>query len=91
MNTQSLLNLGIPRGEAVQFAKKFIHLFISAGGASGELEDEILKIVATPELYLSDELRAPLAHALFCPAFIPRPEAAPWRQWGVDLEADAVR
>jgi len=91
MNTQNLVNLGIPRGEAIQFAKKFIHHFITAGGAGWQLEDEILKIVADPGAYLSDELRAPLAHAIYRPAFIPRTEAAPWRQWGVDLEADAVR
>jgi len=91
MNTTNLVNLGIPRGEAIQFAKKFIHHFITAGGAGWQLEDEILKIVADPGAYLSDELRAPLAHAIYRPAFIPRTEAAPWHQWGVDLEADAVR
>jgi tRNA-splicing ligase RtcB len=44
-----------------------------------------------PSAFFADELRAPLARAIYRPAFTPRAEPAPWRQWGEDLEADAVR
>ncbi len=39
----------------------------------------------------ADELRAPLARAIYRPAFTPRAELAPWRQWGEGLEAEAVK
>src|SRR5215207_6810484 len=56
-----------------------------------ELENEIAQIVANPSAFFGDELRAPLARAIYRPAFIPRAELAPWRQWGEGLEADAVK
>lgn len=47
--------------------------------------------MADPSAYFKDRLRAPLARALYRPAFTPRADLAPWRQWGDDLEAHAVR
>src|SRR5207249_4929206 len=35
--------------------------------------------------------RAPMARAIYRPAFTPRAELAPWRQWGEGLEAEAVK
>ena len=55
------------------------------------LEVEIFNIVANPPAFFEDELRAPLARAIYRPAFTPRAELAPWRQWGEGLEAEAVK
>lgn len=91
MKSKDLIHLGIPEGESIQLAQQFIRDFIAAGNESEQLGDEIFHIIADPSAFFSDNLRAPLARALYRPAFTPRAELAPWRQWGTDLEADAVR
>jgi tRNA-splicing ligase RtcB len=91
MKSKDLIHLGIPEGESIQLAQQFIRDFIAAGNESERLGDEIFHIIADPSAFFSDNLRAPLARALYRPAFTPRAELAPWRQWGTDLEADAVR
>ena len=91
MKSKDLIHLGIPEGESIHLAQQFIRDFIAAGNESEHLGDEIFHIIADPPAFFSDNLRAPLARALYRPAFTPRAELAPWRQWGTDLEADAVR
>ena len=100
MNTKDLIQLGVPLGEPIRLAHEFIQNFIAQGkgGAlpSGlelveRLEAEIFNIVANPPAFFADELRAPLARAVYRPAFTLRAELAPWRQWGEGLEAEAVK
>jgi tRNA-splicing ligase RtcB len=91
MNTQDLIRIGVPAGEAVHLAHEFIRNYMAQGGAGAQLEGEVTKIVAEPAAYFADELRAPFAQALSRPAFVPRAEPAPWRQWGSDLDANAVQ
>ena len=91
MNTKDLINLGVPAGEAMQLAHEFIRSYIAAGYEGARLADEIFQIVADPSAFFADDLRAPLARGIYRPAFTPRAELAPWRQWGEGLEADAVR
>ncbi len=91
MKTKDLIHLGVPEGEAMHLAHEFIKNYISAGNEGAGLHDAVIQIVANPSAYFSDDLRAPFARALYRPAFTPRAELAPWRQWGTDLEADAVR
>jgi tRNA-splicing ligase RtcB len=91
MNTKDLINLGVSEGEAMQLAHEFIRSYIAAGYEGARLADEIFQIVADPSAFFADDLRAPLARAIYRPAFTPRAELAPWRQWGEGLEADAVR
>ena len=99
MNTKDLIRLGVPVGEPIALAHEFIQNFIAQGndGAlpSGlelveRLEGEIFNIVANPPAFFADKLRAPLARAIYRPAFTPRADIAPWRQWGEGLEAEAV-
>jgi tRNA-splicing ligase RtcB len=91
MNTKDLIRLGVPAGEPVARAHEFIQNFLAQGNDGAQLEVEILRIVADPSAFLSDALRAPLARAMYRPAFTPRAELAPWRQWGEGLEAEAVK
>ena len=92
MKTKDLIHLGVPDGgEAMQLAHEFIRGYITAGNDGSALGDEIFQIVADPSAFFDDALRAPLARALYRPAFTPRAELAPWRQWGTDLEAEAVK
>ena len=91
MNTKDLIRLGVPVGEPIQLAHEFIQSFIAQGKNGALLEAEIFNIVANPPAFFADELRAPLARAIYRPAFTPRAELAPWRQWGKGLEAEAVK
>ena len=91
MNTKDLIHLGVPEGDAMKLAHSHMCRLFSQGCDRAAVEDEILRIVADPSAFFDDPLRAPLARALYRPAFMPRAELAPWRQWGDDLEADAVR
>ena len=91
MKPSQLIRLGVPEGAPIHLAHDFIRDFIAAGNDSACLETEIFKIVTDPPAFFGDSLRAPLARALYRPAFTPRAELAPWRQWGEDLEADAVQ
>jgi tRNA-splicing ligase RtcB len=91
MNTKDLIFLGVPAGEPIQHAHDFIQRYIAEGNESARLGEEIFQIVADPSAFFEDPLRAPLARALYRPAFTPRAELAPWRQWGDDLETNAVR
>jgi tRNA-splicing ligase RtcB len=91
MNTEELIRLGVPVGKPIQLAHEFVRNFIAQGNDGAELEAEIFNIVADPSAFFADELRASLARAIYRPAFTPRAEPAPWRQWGEGLEADAVK
>src|ERR1700759_3057327 len=91
MKTNELIRLGVTGGEATRLAHEFIRAFIAQGNDSARLEVQIADIVANPVAFFEDELRAPLARALYRPAFTPRKEPAPWRQWGEGLEGEAVK
>ncbi|RYD21819.1 MAG: RtcB family protein [Verrucomicrobiaceae bacterium] len=91
MKTKDLKFLGVPEGEPLALAQEFIQRYLAGGNAGDRLGEEIFQIVADPSAYFADPLRAPLARSIYRPAFTPRAELAPWRQWGEDLEPDAVR
>ena len=96
MNTKDLIRLGVPVGEPIRLAHEFIQNFIAQGndGAlpSGlelveRLEAEIFNVVANPPAFFADELRAPLARAIYRPAFTPRAKL-PLRRLRSDRSAD---
>jgi tRNA-splicing ligase RtcB len=91
MNTNDLLRLGIPPGDAVKLAYSHMHRLFADGMERPAVEAELARIVADPAAFLGDPSAGELARALIKPAFTPRAEPAPWRQWGTGLEADAVR
>lgn len=55
------------------------------------LEGDIFNIVANPPAFFADAMRAPLARAIYRPAFTPRAEIASWRQWGEGLDTELVK
>jgi tRNA-splicing ligase RtcB len=91
MNTKDLIHLGVPEGDALKLAHSHMCRLFAQGCDRAAVEDEILRIVADPSSFFDDPVRAPLARAIYRPAFTPRAELAPWRQWGEGLEADAVK
>ena len=74
MNTKDLIRLGVPVGEPIRLAHEFIQSFIAQGNDGGQLEAEIFNVVANPPAFFADELGAPLARAIYRPAFTPRAE-----------------
>ena len=70
MNTKDLIRLGVPVGESIKLAHEFIQNFIAQGNDGALLEAEIFNIVANPPAFFTDELRAPLARAIYRPAFL---------------------
>lgn len=91
MKTKDLLYLGVPKGDAMAEAQAFIREYIAAGNDTAALGETIFRIVEDPSAFFDDPLRAPLARAIYRPAYTPRAELAPWRQWGDDLDPAAVK
>ncbi len=91
MNNQDLIRLGVPQGDALKLCYEHMRRMFARGLDREQVEADIFNIVANPPAFFSDELRAPLARAIYRPAFTPRAELAPWRQWGEGLEAEAVK
>lgn len=90
MNTKDFLRLGVPLGEATRRATDFVAKFILGGGDKAKLREEVAAIVANPNAFLEDALRGEFARALLNAPPPPRAEPVRYRQWGADLEHDAV-
>jgi tRNA-splicing ligase RtcB len=89
MNTKQLLELGMAES-ALPAAQRLIAALRDGGADMAMLPDEMAAIVAKPETFLGDPMRAELARELYEPAFSMRAVPAPWRQWGEGLDAAAV-
>jgi tRNA-splicing ligase RtcB len=90
MNTKDFLRLGVPLGEATRRATDFVAKFILGGGDKSKLREEIAAIVAKPAAFTEDALRGEFARALLHAPPPPRAKPVRYRQWGADLEHDAV-
>lgn len=90
MNTQHLVRLGVPLGESTRRAIDFISKFILGGGDKALLEAEVRSILANPAGFVDDPLRGAFAKALLHAPPPPRAQPVAYRQWGADLEHDAV-
>ncbi|MEI9893927.1 MAG: RtcB family protein [Chthoniobacter sp.] len=91
MNNQDLIRLGVPQGDALKLCYEHMRRLFARGLDREQVEADIFNIVANPPAFFADELRAPLARAIYRAAFTPRAALAPWRQWGEGLEAEAVK
>jgi tRNA-splicing ligase RtcB len=90
MNTKDFLRLGVPLGEATRRATDFISRFILGGGDKTRLEAEVKAVLANPAEYADDPLRGEFAKALLKAPPPPRAEPVKYRQWGANLEHEAV-
>jgi len=87
MNNQDLIRLGVPQGAALKLACEHMRRMFARGLDREQVEAEIFNIVADPPAFFTDELRAPLARAIYRPAFTPRAEL-PLRRLRSERSAD---
>jgi tRNA-splicing ligase RtcB (3'-phosphate/5'-hydroxy nucleic acid ligase) len=95
MKTRDLSNLGIPKGPAMEIAVETIRLAIQNGFEESLLPVTISSIVLSPQDRIDDPFWGNLAQTLkktfeSQSAFIPRGQPAFWKQWGTDLEHEAI-
>ena len=93
MKPRELNNLGVPHGEAMHAAQTAIASAAASGMDKPSLRQRISAVVADPGAFTADEHFGSLANALAAApsaAFTPRASPAPWRNWGVGLEPEAV-
>ena len=95
MKTRELVNLGIPRGEPMEMARKALAAAARAGVKKRVLHKDLSAIVANPGAHTGQGPFADLANALLRhrearAAFRQRGDLAPYRQWGKDLERQSV-
>ncbi len=91
MKSKELANLGVPKGGPMKAA----HACTANAGKKMDKETMRLfvkNVVAAPAAYVKDEVFGLLAEALIThePDYKPREVPAPWKQWGTDLEEQAV-
>jgi tRNA-splicing ligase RtcB len=90
MNTKDLIALGVPLGEPMRRAQDFIAQFVLGGGDKTRLADEVKAIVSSPAVFAEDPLRKEFAKSIVNAPPPPRTTPVPWRQWGEELEDEAV-
>src|SRR5438270_4074236 len=90
MNAKDFIRLGIPLGEATRRATDFVSKFILGGGDKTRLEEEVQAVLANPGAFTEDSLRGEFAKALMKAPPPPRAEPVKYRQWGENLEHEAV-
>ena len=96
MKSRELQNLGIPRGATMKLALETIARAAKSGMHKQGLRTKVRAVAAEAEDYVDDPVWGELASALIASAaasarFEARAEPAPWRQWGTDLDANAVQ
>jgi tRNA-splicing ligase RtcB (3'-phosphate/5'-hydroxy nucleic acid ligase) len=90
MNTKDLIQLGVPPGEANRRGIDFITRYILKGLDKSALQADVEAIVHNPEAFVADPLRREFAQALIKSHRVIRPAPAVFRQWGENLEPEAV-
>lgn len=90
MNQKHLAQLGVPPGEPTRAALAFISRFCLAGNDKQQIPAAVEAVFRDPASFVNDELRAEFAQALIAMPTTFTPGNAPWRQWGADLDPQAL-
>src|SRR5262245_2828441 len=90
MNTQELIRLGVPLGEAQRRAVDFISKFILGGGDKTRLREEVSAVLANPQAFVEDALRGEFAKVLLKAPPQPRDKPVKYHQWGEGLDHEAI-
>lgn len=96
MKARELNNLGIPKGPTLKLALRLVGEVARSGVDKASLREEMKQLTQSPEDFIEHEVYAPLAQAIVKvqadrARFEAREEPAPYRQWGTDLEEQAIQ
>jgi tRNA-splicing ligase RtcB len=97
VKTRELVNLGIPRGPVLKLAQKLLAAAAKDGHGKKKIRAMIADVVNQPHRHRRHPVFGELAEALMqeepepTRTFTERPDPAPWRQWGEDLEEQSVQ
>ena len=96
MKARELAKLGLTRGPLQDLALTLLGRAIASGLSRADARRELRAVAADPAAHRRHPRFAELALALDPRSrpdadFVERPAAAPWRQWGEDLDEAAVR
>jgi len=96
MKTRDLERIGIPAGPCAETAKRILQLAKTAKRSMKTVQDDLGRVADSPASFVDDEVYGGLAqqlvdHASAQTTFHPRASDAPYKTWGDNLEADAVR
>jgi tRNA-splicing ligase RtcB len=97
MKRKELINLGLGRRDLSDLAIAGIRSAAEAGLKKSALRRLLRQLIADPGLFVEHEHFGELARTLAKPAaaggagFEPRRDPAPYRQWGTDIDDQAVR
>jgi len=97
MKTREIVNLGVPKGPAMKLAQKAIATAAKGEGMDRKALRAIVRSVAEdPGAFADDALWGELARTLTVSAaararFEAREQPAPWKQWGENLDDNAVK
>jgi len=81
--------MGVPLGEPMRHAVTLISKLVLAG-KKDRLEEELRGVLDAPASFVKDSLRGELARALLKAPPPPREAPVPYKQWGKDLDHEAV-
>jgi len=90
VNQKDLIGLGVPPGETMRRGMDLISRYILKGLDKAKLAADVASVVSNPSSFVEDELRGEFAKALLRSNRTIRTASAPWRQWGENLEPEAV-
>jgi tRNA-splicing ligase RtcB len=89
MNSKDLIKLGVPLGEPMRHAVTLISKLVLSGKKE-QLEDQLKAVLANPASFTKDELRGEFARSLLKAPPPPRDKPVPYKQWGKDLDHEAI-
>ncbi len=90
MNTKQLQSLGVP-ASALTEAAAVIKALLVGGFTVEQVAHKLQSILAEPDPFFNDPNLGAFARAVYSPPFKQREAPAPWRQWGNDLDGEAIR
>ncbi|MGB0743431.1 MAG: RtcB family protein [Opitutales bacterium] len=91
MKAEDLRRWGIPPGDPMRLTFKIIKRLFNEAIPAETVRSQLLAVIHEPADHLEDSHWAPLAEMLQNrTVFEPRAEPAPYKQWGEDLDANAV-
>lgn len=91
MKTEDFIRWGIPDGPPVQLTLRIMKRLLAENVPAKTVRSQILDVIAKPQDFFEHGHWAPLAEILSKPRpVVRRDPPAPWRQWGEDLDENAV-